>query len=449
MTTKVAADDSVAMLGDLYKMCTFLSPPLGGWTCTFDCFGRALRVVVAFYFLLCTRPMELFSYLVKFHQLFHWGGLSWTIVAVSFPVWPLAMFLYVCWTMLRDVIWPKEVNCFFVPPNGIFARWLWAFYMEASVPLAIFITHGDSTAAVMNAFHDYVLTKPFWRKHMEKTNMPFPLQLGVWDGAECDWWMRAKGQSDDYQLGDIVLKLMDGCLGRGDTFLEKGKNGFDGSLGAVTKVLETKYAKSTGVLVLEWVRPGKGHEVHSFDIITMVQPDDSIKLVSCLYWGNCRGGGSSTHDAAAGFVIDVEKETVIASASWYSALFAQTMGQVGQAKKGSGIGHGEVGIGSKFPGIKEICAKAIQGHHSALKEQPWLHMIGWDAMFSTTGPIFFEGNYASHRMPRRVFLTWKHTLWFLLKSARFSSIQAKRIADHESAQPAIKTTKNKAIKTTA
>lgn len=277
---------------------------------------------------------------------------------------------------------------------------------------------------------------------MEKTGMPFPLQLGCWDGAECDWWSRAKNQSTEYEVGDIVLKLMDGCLGRGDTFLEKGKNGFDGSLGAVNKVLEEKYKGTSGVLVLEWVRPAKGHEVHSFDIVTMVMPDGSIQLVSALYWGRCLNGGSSTHDSTAGFVIDVNREEVIRAASWYSALFAKSMGQVGPTKSGCGLGYGEVGIGSKFPGLKAICEKAIAGHYSALEDQPWLHAIGWDAMFSSSGPIFFEGNYASHRIPRRVFLTWRSVFYFLRNSRTYASTLAERVAAHEKAQAKLSTSRS-------
>lgn len=305
---------------------------------------------------------------------------------------------------------------------------LWAFYMECSTPLAIFIVHGNSADAVKNAFHDYVLTKPFWRRHMERTDMPFPRQLGVWDGAKAEWWSRAAGQGASYMVGDVVLKLMDGCLGRGDAFLETGKDGFDGSLGAVSKFLHENYASKRGVLILEWVRPAKGHEVHSFDIITAVMPDNSIQVLSCLYWGNCKVGGSSTHDAMAGFVIDVDKEEVISAATWYSALFAKAMGATAQAKRGSGLGRGEVGVGSRFPGLKKICAQAIEGHRSALQETPWLHAVGWDAMFSTTGPVFFEGNYASHRIPRRVFLTWESLTWFLKHSRCFGSILAERVA---------------------
>eukprot|EP00930_Biecheleria_cincta_P015041 TRINITY_DN1267_c0_g1_i7.p1 TRINITY_DN1267_c0_g1~~TRINITY_DN1267_c0_g1_i7.p1 ORF type:complete len:476 (+),score=68.33 TRINITY_DN1267_c0_g1_i7:178-1605(+) len=425
-------------MSSVYEFSTFMEPPMGGWLATFDCLSRSLRVVMAFYALLVTQPISLFRYLNKFHKLFHWGSWASPIMMFFFPVWPFVMLATVAWQKLRDVIWPpKEINCFFTEPDGLFARWLWAFYMESSVPLAIFMIHGDSTAAVVNAWHDFVLTKPFWRRHMEKTGMPFPLQLGCWDGAECDWWARAKDKGADYQVGDIVLKLMDGCLGRGDTFLEKGKDGFDGTIAAVNRVLEEKYRGTKGVLVLEWIRPAQGREVHSFDIVTMVTPDGSIQLVSCLYWGHCRNGGSSTHDSTAGFVIDVAKEEVIRAASWYSALFAESMGQTGPTMTGTGMGFGEVGIGSKFPGLQEVCEQAIAGHYSALEEQPWLHAIGWDAMFSTTGPIFFEGNYASHRIPRRVFLTWRSWFYFLWNSCAFASMLERRVTAYEEKQPCL------------
>jgi hypothetical protein len=43
-------------------------------------------------------------------------------------------------------------------------------------------------------------------------------------------------------------------------------------------------------------------------------------------------------------------------------------------------------------------------------------MIGWDAMISHGGPpVFFEGNYAQMRTPRRVFLTWE-TMWHCLRT---------------------------------
>ena len=57
--------------------------------------------------------------------------------------------------------------------------------------------------------------------------------------------------------------------------------------------------------------------------------------------------------------------------------------------------------------MQAVCAQAIAAHASAMREQPWLKMIGWDAMLARHGPVFFEGNFAGMRLPRRVFLSWK------------------------------------------
>ena len=47
--------------------------------------------------------------------------------------------------------------------------------------------------------------------------------------------------------------------------------------------------------------------------------------------------------------------------------------------------------------------------------QPWLRMIGWDCIMARgeDAPVFFEGNYAQMRLPRRVFLSWEN-LWHCL-----------------------------------
>jgi len=53
--------------------------------------------------------------------------------------------------------------------------------------------------------------------------------------------------------------------------------------------------------------------------------------------------------------------------------------------------------------------------HEEIKE-PWLRAVGWDFMVTSqsamvegrisTKNVFFEGNFAHQRFPRRVFLTW-------------------------------------------
>ena len=55
----------------------------------------------------------------------------------------------------------------------------------------------------------------------------------------------------------------------------------------------------------------------------------------------------------------------------------------------------------------------IKAHEAAMAEQPWLKMIGWDAIISRSGPVVFEGNYAQMRLPRRTFLTWANLYYCL------------------------------------
>eukprot|EP00931_Biecheleriopsis_adriatica_P041141 TRINITY_DN23546_c0_g1_i1.p1 TRINITY_DN23546_c0_g1~~TRINITY_DN23546_c0_g1_i1.p1 ORF type:complete len:1230 (+),score=197.98 TRINITY_DN23546_c0_g1_i1:58-3690(+) len=407
-----AADDASNI--SLYNLCTFLQPPTGGWISAFDCTGRATRCVYAFYYLLLSRPSELFYFLAEYHKLHHFGGRSHWVLAACLPAWPVMVLVYTLYQRLRSLRSKGAVNVFFTEPRNLIARVAFAFVMEASVPLAIFMVHGNNMDALRGSFHDYVCTKPFWRKHMQSVGMKVPLCLGTWGGERCVWENRAVGQRDDYRMGDLVLKIPDGCLGRGDTFLETGKEGYDGSLAAARAVLEEKYKGIDGVLVLEWIRPASSCEVHSFDICTLVRPDGIVELVSCLYWGGC-GKGSSTHDATVGFVCDVQNHRLMATTSWYSACFAESMPTL--KKEGT-----TPDIGTSFPGLQEMCLAAVRAHGAVLAEQPWLRMVGWDAMLTDEGPVFFEGNYASHRMPRRAFLTWQLTRKFLEMSQQYTQI---------------------------
>jgi hypothetical protein len=42
--------------------------------------------------------------------------------------------------------------------------------------------------------------------------------------------------------------------------------------------------------------------------------------------------------------------------------------------------------GHDLPGIAECCELVIKAHKYAMQQQPWLKMIGWDAIVSRTGP---------------------------------------------------------------
>ena len=100
-------------------------------------------------------------------------------------------------------------------------------------------------------------------------------------------------------------------------------------------------------------------------------------------------------------------EEILAPASWYSAYFENEMGN---ETVDSNVKYG---CGTSLPGLRDICANAIKTHESVLVEQPWLKMCGWDVLIARNGPTFFEGNFAAHRIPRRVFLTWTTMYYFL------------------------------------
>ena len=92
-------------------------------------------------------------------------------------------------------------------------------------------------------------------------------------------------------------------------------------------------------------------------------------------------------------------------------------------------------VGTKLPGIKKACLEAIRAHE--LSPFPWLKTVGWDGMFLRKGGfVFFEGNFGSIRIPRRIFLA-PGTLFTFLKehawpwAAARPSIQARLVDGQE------------------
>ncbi len=57
------------------------------------------------------------------------------------------------------------------------------------------------------------------------------------------------------------------------------------------------------------------------------------------------------------------------------------------------------------------CRQACAAH--AASTLPWLNAVGWDAMITDDGPVFFEGNFGIPRTSRRIFLDTPNTMEFL------------------------------------
>ena len=154
--------------------------------------------------------------------------------------------------------------------------------------------------------------------------------------------------------------------------------------------------------MLEWIRPAEGQEVHSLDMVTLAKPDGEIELLTVVYWGDCKDG-CTTHTTRAGYVVDAALEEIAATCKWYAPGFASMTPKL------------QYSIGHKLPGVAEACAKMVECHRAVMTEQPWIRMIGWDAIIAKGGPpVFFEGNYAQMRLPRRVFLSWEN-MWHCLR----------------------------------
>jgi len=91
-------------------------------------------------------------------------------------------------------------------------------------------------------------------------------------------------------------------------------------------------------------------------------------------------------------LVDVETETIVAPTAWYAPHFA--------AMESAPL------VGQKVDGARAACMSAIAAHEECLKDgHDWLTTVGWDCMITDEGPVFFEGNVAAYRTPRRMILT--------------------------------------------
>ena len=150
-----------------------------------------------------------------------------------------------------------------------------------------------------------------------------------------------------------------------------------------------------------------------------------------LLWTDCEEW--SSHSCTAGYIVDAESELVVAPTAWYSPYFARQVRRPPRPLAGlAGCCPGAHRasppltpppvsshpaaqtsnlLGKKVPGLRDACEKAVAAH--AESDLPWLTTVGWDAMITSDGVFFFEGNVAAYRTPRRMFLTPSLTTEFL------------------------------------
>ena len=389
--------------GSMYEKIMRLSEAEGDRFDFHDCASRVARCWVAYYWLLLRFPLSFGWFLVRYNMLWEGRATGLVLTGCFYLVYPFAAF---CLVLAKRVLGldggyvPAKGNIFFEPPPSRVTSLLWDYYKALSPPLAQFMMNRGDADAIAHSWYDHVTDKDFWRRHLERVGARVPMELGRWKELEggawgIEWCVPLRGH-------DVVIKVTDESNGIGDAFLLHGDSDGDGTISGPASL--EAFMRADGVykgreaLILEWIRPAPEQEVHTLDIVTVAQPDGGIELLTLLYWGDCSDGKTS-HATRAGYVVDAERERISATCKWYAPGFA-SMDAAQLAGRTFGLGH-------PLPGVARACQLMVEAHKSAMLEQPWLKMIGWDAMLAKGGPpVFFEGNYAQMRLPRRVFLSW-------------------------------------------
>jgi len=385
--------------GKLLNIVTHAQPDYELWT-VFDIFVRGiLRPIILNYYNLVTSPFEYPFYV--WNHFVVWYGLPAAICMMPFYfVAPLAIIVrtLIVETKKKVVQWIEgkkgghwsDNSIWFIEPDNPVTATMWKLQKELAPFAAGFWLVRTSREGMDHSLLDIITTKDFWRDTFDKNNVRDPRSLGRWE--------HNKMQRLDKDIKcDIVLKITDSYLGIGDKFLEHGKD-FK-SNAELTTIIETfEEYKDRAVIVLEWVRPHPGIGVHQLDILT-IKTKHGVEAIHCVLWAECTG--PSSHSAEGGYVVDIETGTIVSPTDWYTAYFY---------KRPTAM------LGRKIPGVKEAAERCVKMHES-ITTLPWLRAVGWDCMVTDRAMkpksggdpqemVFFEGNFAHQRFPRRVMLSW-------------------------------------------
>eukprot|EP00041_Stephanoeca_diplocostata_P000575 m.15425 g.15425 ORF g.15425 m.15425 type:complete len:425 (+) comp10745_c0_seq2:239-1513(+) len=381
------------MMPRVAALCT--RPEQTNWFSLGDCVHRYSLVLGGFAFALTTTPLSFIEYTFRYNMCWY-GNVTGFIMSLAVPVMPAVLCAAQVVKKIKMLFDPSDWQSdgpgrvFFQKPKNPIGSFIWDCYLTQSMYVGQYFLVGCNKQAISHTLVDTLLTKDFWRGRLEHVGGRVPRELARWENSKLMW---------NYELedNDVVVKIEDSYLGIGDAFWNHNKDYTD------KKSLEAKMIENytnnefdgKTALVLELVRPKPELGVHQLDIITMRTPDDDVKVISVLLWADCTT--SSSHSTRAGYTIDIETETVAAPAGWYSPFFATMNTPL---------------IGTKFEGVKKACASAIAAHKAV--PYKWLTAVGWDCMIMKNDEVvFFEGNFAGARTPRRMFLSAKHFWAFM------------------------------------
>jgi len=371
--------------------------PKGQWWSYADLFSRALiRPIKLHYYNVVAHPISYFVY-TWMHMKLWYHPVAAVPMLLLYPFLPLSVFIARVVTQtyqkISNYLNPSATSwdtgsIWYIEPDNWIKKALWSFNKDFSTYAAGFWLVGNSQEAMDHTWYDSVTNKDYWRSLFERTGARYPRAIGRFENNKMNFYK-------DVDC-DIVCKIVDGYLGIGDLFLRKGED-FNGSEDLEKLVGLNKTYTGKTVILMEWVRPDPDLGVHQIDVVTIKTRKHGVVPLSILMWAECTG--PSSHSSKCGYVIDLKTETIVSATEWYTYFF---------------LGKPAKRIGQKIEGIKQGVERCVKMHEE-LKE-PWLRAVGWDFMVSSrnavgeggsvpTKNVFFEGNFAHQRFPRRVFLT--------------------------------------------
>lgn len=370
-------------------------PEQTSWFTLKDCIHRYSLVVAGFTFAITTTPISFMRYTFA-HNMLWYGTVPGFIMSLGFPIMPAVLVGVQAIQKVKSLFetsnWQTDGpgRVFFMKPSNPIGSFVWDCYLTQSMYVGQYFLVGTNPDAISHTWVDSLLTKDFWRKSLNSVNARVPRELGRFEKLELTM---------DYDLAenDTVIKLEDSFLGIGDSFWKYGADysNLNEFKAKMKETYDTDQFREKIALVLELVRPKQELGVHQLDIITMRTPDNDVKVISVLLWADCTT--DSSHSTRAGYTIDLETERVVASTGWYSPFFATMKTPL---------------IGTKYEGVKKACESAVAAHKNI--EYKWLTAIGWDCMIMKDDEVvFFEGNFAGARTPRRMFLSFSNLKGFL------------------------------------
>ena len=405
------------------------SSPRFGWFTIGDL--RCALVVLTFYRMMLTHPITFSTF---YHRWYAVRMSPWLTPLATFvlPLRPLYIYMFFLKKHIVGILFPTkkapgDEQPFFALPDGLIARVNAECYFDLSYEVGAFLQCGSDRDGIQHAYRDVVTTKEYWFRLLDSVGANRPHQLGRWENG-C---LSEVGPGLDAGNCDLVCKITDSYIGLGDILFKRGvdfdvhhsvmdelrhKPTQDGAheTSASSKELLTNRLSSnelyTGKVALlsELIAPVQRERVrlsnegfsnvHSFDILTVKDIKGEVKVLSCLLWTDCHSW--TTHTCTAGYVIDIESGRILAPVPWYSFLFAKTEDELRRSSL----------IGASVPNIHKLLDQAVAAH--AASDLPWLKSVGWDAMLTDNGFVFFEGNLGCGRLPRRIFFDWNSVnLW--------------------------------------